>query len=537
VPTTQDHPAVGRRPGRARRAAVAGLALVAVTAGACSSADLQEGGIPAGAGGSSLSASAVDASVPMLDEIVEEVMAETGIPGVAVAVVHDDRVVTTRGYGVREAGTDEPVDEDTVFQLASLSKPVGSTVISGLVGEGVVSWDDPIVEHLPDFELSDPWVTEHVTIGDMYAHRSGLPGTVAGNDLENMGFDRAEILQRLRYLPLDPFRITYSYSNFGMTTGGEAAARANGTTWETAAEEVLFEPAGMTSTSFRNSDFLAEDDRASLHVRQGGEWVPAFSRQPDAQAPAGGASSNVVDLARWMRLELNGGELDGEQIIDSDALVPAHTPQITSRPPADPATPASGYGYGWDVSMAAYAPGQVQWSHSGAFSVGAATTVRLLPGLDLGVMVLTNAAPVGGAEAIAEMYLDRLINGQQTQDWVTIWHERFAPLLEAPTYDEPATPTPQRAASAYVGTYENGYYGTIEIVEEGGELVMRWGPGLERTLELEHFDGDQFLYVDYPEIEGGKTPLAFQFGSGPDATALVLGAFEPQGDFQVLVRS
>src|SRR5690606_11948712 len=119
---------------------------------------------PAGAGGSSLSASAVDASVPMLDEIVEEVMAETGIPGVAVAVVHDDRVVTTRGYGVREAGTEEPVDEDTVFQLASLSKPVGSTVISGLVGEGVVSWDDPIVEHLPDFELSDPWVTEHVTI-------------------------------------------------------------------------------------------------------------------------------------------------------------------------------------------------------------------------------------------------------------------------------------------------------------------------------------------------------------------------------------
>lgn len=515
---------------------MASIALLGLIAGACSSEDLKEGGIPAGAAAApTLTTAQVEGSQGQLDRIVADVMDQTGIPGVAVGVVYDDTTVITKGYGLKKTGTDAAVDAETVFQLASLSKPIGSTAVAGIVGDGTIAWDDTVVSHDPGFQLSDPYVTANATFADLYSHRSGLPG-FAGNDLENMGFDQATILDRLKDLPLHPFRATYDYSNFGMTAAGVAAADAAGLTFAQAAQQQLFGPAGMTSSSFSHDEFLSRTDRASLHAKIDGTYQAAFTREPDAQAPAGGASSNVVDLSRWMRLQLNDGSLDGTEIIASAALDETHRAHVNSRAKGDPNEPIREYALGWDISQSEADPALVQWAHSGAFSVGAGTTVRLLPQLGLGVVVLTNAQPVGAAEAIADTYIDTLLNGHTTKDWLGLWGERFAPILSPPEIPVPANPVPAKAASAYVGTYENDYYGTVAVSEKDGGLVMAWGPGLTRTLDLEHLDGPTFLYVDAPEIEGSKVPLTFEFTSRANATSIILGGETADGPWMVLNR-
>lgn len=471
-----------------------------------------------------LSEARVADSQQQLDEIVATIQQDTGVPGIAVGVVYDGQPVIASGYGVTEAGTDANVTPQTVFQLASLSKPVGATAIAGVVGRGDIEWNQPVVTELPDFELSDAYVTENATVADFYSHRTGLPGDSAGNDLETIGYDQEQILQRLRYLPLEPFRATYSYSNFGMTVGGAAAAAAYGAPFAQMSEEVLFEPAGMTATSFRNEDFEQQADAAVLHARIDGEFVPLVKRNPDAQAPAGGVSSNVDDMNRWMMLNLNGGQLDGEQIVDADALAETKRLHINSRQEADPADPVSGYGLGWNVGQAMAEPSLTQWSHSGAFSAGASTTTRLLPEIGLGVVVLTNAQPVGAAEAIADTYIDVLLHGEASMEWARLWGENVAPLLEPLPVETPADPAPQRADDAYLGTYANDYVGdaVVRAAAQGNGLELAMGPGGASVFPLEHLEGDRFTFADFPEIPDSRTVLQFRFDGGTQASELVL---------------
>src|SRR6478672_12053458 len=174
---------------------------------------------------------AVGNAVAKLDGIAEDLMKKSGIPGMAVAVVHGGKTVYSKGFGVKDVRSGEKVDADTVFQLASLSKSLSATVVAHQVGTNAISWDTPIVSKLPWFALSDPVVTPMVSVGDMFAHRSGLPDH-AGDLLEDLGYDRRQVLEQLRQLPLDPFRISYAYTNFGLTAGAEAVAVSAGKSWE-----------------------------------------------------------------------------------------------------------------------------------------------------------------------------------------------------------------------------------------------------------------------------------------------------------------
>lgn len=529
-----------------RRRAVVALALLsalALVAGGCSSDDEDgtssttqapggAGGVDAGAeGASAVTAEAVDASFDTLDDIVAEIMDASGVPGVSVGVVYGDELVYAQGYGVRTVGGDDPVTPDTVFQIASLSKPISSTIMSGLVGQGAFQWEDPVQPYAPELALSDEWVTEHLTFADLFSHRSGLPGGPAGNDLEAIGYDRATILPRLAQVPLDGFRDTYSYSNWAMTLGGEIGARAAGTDWETAADEVLFVPAGMDSTSMRNEDFLAQEDRADPHVPVGdGEWAADFTRNPDPQAPAGGVSSNVIDLATWMRLQLNGGELDGEVIIDPEALAQTHVPHITSRPPNPPDGGQPGlYALGWNVNTEF--GGLVNWAHSGAFSTGANTTVKLIPAEDLGIVVLTNGSPVGVPEAIADAYLEYAITGDlDPEGWYELWSTRMGGVYGEPLDlgPEPTDPAAAAAGEAYEGTYANDYVGEVTITaNDDGTLAMVIGPaGI--TYTLDHWDADVFVYAHSPELPDFPETATFELVDG-QAESLTLSAMDGAG--------
>src|SRR5205823_3508902 len=236
--------------------------------------------------------------------------------------------------------------------------------------------------------MFDPWATREITIRDMYAHRSGLPEH-AGDLLEDLGFTRAEILYRLRYQhPASSFRSHYAYTNFGMTEGGIAAANAYGLEWEEAAAQRLYKPLGMTATSSRYADFVARPNKALGHVLVDGKWVQKFKRDPDTESPAGGVSSSVNDLTKWMRLQLANGKFGGKQIVDEKALAETHHPQILIG--FNPATRLpSFYGLGWNVSYDQ--EGRLRLNHSGAFALGAATHVNLVPDEQLGIVVLTNA--------------------------------------------------------------------------------------------------------------------------------------------------
>ena len=184
-----------------------------------------------------------------------------------------------KGFGVRKFGESQPVDADTVFQIASLSKSLAATVVAHEVGAGIVRWDTPLVAHLPSFKLIDPWVTQHVTIADMFSHRSGLPEH-AGDDLEDLGYDRRTVLERLRLLPLHSFRDIYAYTNFGLTAAAEGVAAASGKDWESLSEGVLYRPLGMTATSSRFADFDRRPNRAFGHVRVGEGFQPKYQRFP-----------------------------------------------------------------------------------------------------------------------------------------------------------------------------------------------------------------------------------------------------------------
>ena len=271
-------------------------------------------------------------AISKLDGLVTDMMQRTGVPGIAVAVVADGKLSYAKGFGVREANKADKVDPDTVFQIASVSKSVGATVVAREVAAKKVSWNSPITNFLPWFALSDPRVTDMVTIGDFYAHRSGLPDH-AGDDLEDLGYDRRAILERLRFLPLKPFRDNYDYTNFGPTASGEAVAAAAGTDWATLSDVAIYKPLGMTRTSSRFADFMARDNRAVLHARVNGVWTPKYQRQPDAQSPAGGVSSSVNDMAKWMSMVL----ADGAPLMPADALLPALSPQSVSSRPQAPA--------------------------------------------------------------------------------------------------------------------------------------------------------------------------------------------------------
>lgn len=467
----------------------------------------------------------VDAAVSQLDALAEAALATTGVPGMAITVVHRDRVVYLRGFGRRSLGGEAPVDADTVFQLASLSKPVAATVVAAAVdramvdrvgvdgedvGPAAVTWDDPIVRHLPDFALQDPAITPRVTIADLFAHRSGLPDH-AGDLLEDIGYGRAEILSRLRFYPLAPFRASYAYTNFGLSAAAEAVARAMGTLWEDLSQDLLYGPLGMDSTSSRFSDFIAAPNHAIGHIRRDGVWmVTPEVRRPDAQTPAGGVSSSVTDMAQWMRLVLAEGMLDGKPVIGSEALARIYSPNLMSLPLPGPSSRPSFYGLGLGVGVDS--AGRVRWSHSGAFVLGAATTLAMLPSEALGILILTNGQPVGAPEGIAASFLELVETGEIRHDWPALYGGAMAGLYDWHTAfgEAPTTPAPARPLDAYAGRYANDLYGpaVVEATEAG--LVLRLGPS-PMAFALSHVDGDAFTFRPTGENALGISGAVFGF--------------------------
>ncbi len=487
-------------------------------------------GNPAERSALTIPAGQVEEAVNQLDAIVADVMAKSGVPGVSVAVVHEGETVYLKGFGVRALGEDAPVDENTVFQLASLSKPVGSTVVSSVVSSTDVTWDDPVTKYLPTFALNDPYVTANVTLADLYSHRSGLPDH-AGDLLEDLGFNQAEILAKLRLLPLEPFRTEFQYTNFGLTAAAEAVAASQGMPWPQLSQDRLYTPLGMANTSSDFAAYEAASNKAVTHSWLGDRYEATEVRDPQAQSPAGGVSSTAADMALWLKLQLANGAWEGAEIVAPEVLQESRLPHILSSPTETPAARPGFYALG--IGSGTDDTGRVRLSHSGAFNLGASTTLTLLPSEDLGIVVLTNGAPQGAPEAIAASFLDIVETGEISRDWQPAFKQVmdsqfFTNPSELANDKAPATPSPSPPLDTLTGTYANDYYGPLQVVARGDSLVMVLGPkGLE--FPLTHWSGTTYSYEPTGENAVGMSAVAFTPPVGGESAQVTIEFLNADG--------
>ncbi|MBS2036961.1 serine hydrolase [bacterium] len=428
-------------------------------------------------------------NLPQLDSVVDSLLKESGAPGAALAVIYKGEVVYIQGYGVRQLGKPERVDADTVFQMASCSKPITSTMVAALVSQHRLDWDDPIQRYVPEFRFYQDWVTPRASLRDMLSHRSGLPG-FAGDMLEELGLDRPAILHQLRFLPpAYPFRSGYAYSNYGYTLGGEAAARAYGAPFEEVMEKELFVPLGMTSASARYRDFLSKTNRATTHFIRDGKVQPTL-RNAQAQAPAGGVSCSIRDFARWAQFHLAKGKLGGRQLIAPEVLEETYNIQAVTRNNPGDFSDKGYYALGWAIRYDQH--GRYVVSHSGAFSKGVRTVVTLVPQEDLGVVAATNAFPSGIPEAVAAGVVDLYDTGQLNTQLVRDTQHKVNQAMSSFLVEQPkpaAGSEPALANALYTGQFENDFLGRVRVLERNGALVLQLS---QREFLLRHLNRDTF---------------------------------------------
>lgn len=446
-------------------------------------------------------AAAQQPDLDALDRYIAQARADWDVPGLAVAVVKDGEVVLARGYGVREIGESTPVDEHTLFAIASNTKAFTAAALAMLVDEGRLSWDDRVRDHLPWFELYDPYVTENMRIRDLLSHRSGL-GTFSG-DLLWYGTDYTaeEVVRRARHVPqAHPFRAGYGYSNLMFIAAGEVVEAVSGEPWSEFVRGRILEPLGMDRTVMTTDSLPGRDNVATPHGLWEGELTSFPWYNWDAMAAAGGIISSVSEMAEWLELQLDRGvRAEGDTIFRprrSWEMWTVHTPFAVSSSYQElyPSTHFRGYGLGW--SLRDYL-GRKEVSHGGGYD-GMFSRVVLVPEEDLGVVVLTNSM-TGVTSAITNRVVDLYLGGED-RDWSEILRARSeqAAAREADRRARVVERTvegtaPSHGLDAYTGTYTGSMYGDARVGVEDGGLVLRLLPNPELVADLTHLQYDTFL--------------------------------------------
>ena len=322
------------------------------------------------------------------DAWIESSRQDWKIPGMAVGIVKDGEVVYAQGFGEKLLGSAEPVDANTIFSIASVSKNMTAAALGILVDEGKIDWDDKITKHIPWFQLKDPWVTQELTIRDALTHRVGL-GRILGNRLQFMtASSRDSVLYQMRYMELEkPFRSEFVYNNVMYSLAGQIIEYTDGRTWDAFLQERLFTPLGMNSTTTSIAQLKLSDNQAYPHQEIEGKVVPIQRRNWDNAGPAGGVNASVNDLNKWMLMQLGvSGSYDGKTIISTKQMNEMHKPQMVTGSANATATQTS-YGFGW--SILDY-KGKRVITHGGATD-GFNTAMFLMPELELGIIEIGRA--------------------------------------------------------------------------------------------------------------------------------------------------
>lgn len=471
--------------------------------------------IGAGAGHAQTTAApAVVAPAPAfnLDADVARAMKTFDVPGIAIAVVKDGKVIATRGFGVKKLGEAAPVDAKTVFEIASNSKAFTAAALAMLVDEGKLAWDDPVTRHLPDFQMYDAYVTHEMTVRDLLTHRSGL-GLGAGDLLwwPTTSFTTDEIIGKLRYIrPATSFRNSYAYDNLLYIVAGKIIAQKSGKSWGDTVRERILKPVGMTGTTTSLAENAGNPNVSAPHSKIDGK-IAAVKAMPVANAVgAVGINTNAEDIARWMNVLLDGGKLEGagkdaagkELRLFSAAqgreMWTAQTPMKISEPkPALAATRPNFFAYGLGFQLRDY-KGMKLALHGGALQ-GFYSRVVLVPEAKLGIAILTNAESGGALSALQYRLLDQYL-GAAPSDWIKlvseVEHEAHVKELarqKSAATTRAAKSQPSLPLAAYDGEYQDAWYGKATIQAVGAKRVLSFAKTPDLTGELEHFQHNTFI--------------------------------------------
>jgi len=440
-------------------------------------------------------------SLEGLRPYVEAAMEDWGVPGMAVAVVKDGHIVLAEGFGVRDLRTGDRVDGNTVFAIASNTKAFTATALGLLVQEGRMSWDDPVLDYLPAFQLFDPVVTRRIAVRDLLCHRSGL-GTWSG-DLASYGstYDRDEVIRRVRYQePAGDFRASFGYSNLMFLVAGELIPAVAGASWDEFVAERLFRPLGMRRTRTSVQDLEGMENVATPHTRVDGDLVPISYVNVDNHGPAGAINSSANDMARWLELQLGYGFYAGNQLVDSTVISETRKPHTLlpvseTAKELNPWTHFANYGLGW--VLADYR-GRLLVYHTGGLD-GMYSYTGFLPEENLGVVVLTNADNHNLIRALPHHIYD-LYLGADFQDWSRRYRNAYEERErrrdeEKQKQKESRVPGthPSHPLEDYAGRYESAVYGEAEIEWSDGRLTLHPKAHPHVTGTLEHWQYDTFL--------------------------------------------
>ena len=433
-----------------------------------------------------------------VDAYVTRVMRELKVPGSAVAIVQDDRVVYAKAFGVKELGKPEPVTTDTKFAIGSISKSFTTTLLGILVDEKKVAWDDPVSKYLPAYQMWDPWVTREQTVRDLIIHRAGLRPMSGGTVWYGSDYSREEVLHRARFIePVSSFRSVFSYQNVNYLAAGEVAHVAAGKTWDEQVRERIFVPVGMTNATTGLPPMTSYV--ASPHADVGGTLKIVPHRDYDNVAPAASIYASVLDMAAYARLHLNRGMVGDKRIYSEAVARQMFSPQSLVSVPINAPPPElaayepmfSAYGFGWFIRDV---HGRKVIEHSGGVD-GFVVEMKMIPSKKAAVIVLTNYE--GPFVGVIDNYLVEKLMGVEPFDWLGFTTKRMAEgkkrreeaeakLLAA----RKASEKPSLPLASYAGTYRDKLYGDLTVTMENGKLVLRFShtPSFTADLEPWHYD-------------------------------------------------
>lgn len=452
-----------------------------------------------------------DDQIQTLENRIEEILSRWNVPGVAVGIIKDGQLVSARGYGVRDVNNPMPVDGHTNFAIGSNTKAFTAACIGMLVEEGKLGWDDPVIQYLPEFAVYDPWITQHVTIRDLLSHRIGTVDVE--RFLYNTTISNAEVVRRYRYVqPVSPFRYDMQYSNIPFMAAGEILRVVTGQSWETLVQERIFKPLGMQRSTTNFDDVQSMANIAMPHVNKYAGQLSMRARLLDpvdsipwydfGSQAAGGITSNVEDMAKWLGCFLGGGVYQGKTILQPETVEMMTRPtNIILNPIGTAASLAAlrpeinfwTYGLGWFIVDY---KGRKLVMHGGQVQ-GMISVCGFLPQQQLGFIVLTNINLSMIQINLAFTILDALLGGG-TRQWdddclrlVKALREQEEQKISQLEQARQKDSQPSLSLQEYTGLYDHEYFGEHRVSLEDGRLQLWFAP--HNTADLEHWEEDTFV--------------------------------------------
>ena len=477
-----------------------------------------------------------------LDSVVNKTLSTFNVPGIALGIVKDGKLIHAKGYGVRSIKTNEKVDEKTLFGVASNSKAFTAAAVGILVYQGKLTWDTKVTDVIPEFKLYDTYVTQEFTVRDLLTHRSGL-GLGAGDLMiwpDSNTTNKEQLIHNLRYLkPVSSFRSKYDYDNLLYIIAGEVVARLSKMTFEDFIEQKIIQPLGMTETAASWYRLKNKSNVIDGHAPVGDKLVPVGLSFSELANAAGGMYSNVVDMSKWVIAKIDEGKYGeglNKQLYSKQVHQEMWTPQTLVKGGSPYNTHFNSYGIGWFLSDV---NGYFQASHTGGLA-GIVTQVTILPELKLGIIVLTNQQSGAAFTAITNTIKDSYF-GIKGKDRIKQYNDaRLANEKEAKAITDKvaaAIAAQQKASKGkgglqqIEGDYKDPWFGNVNIEarKTGYYFTAKNAPKLQGKMSF--YKGNTFVvkWNDRSLLADAFATFALSHEAKP--TGFKMEAISPLTDF------